>query len=360
MGLVALLATLAYYPGALSSGISPKWWVMAVGSVLALAIVRLRPKIEWAFGAMFLGYGALSLTWTPDAATGANELVHLCVLALVFLVGTALYDLRGMFRGLAVGIGVNGVLCYAQWLWATLQPGVPLVPWFDQVSPDARYPAGLFFNHNFLAEAAVLALVGALVYRDWYFALPSALTLALVHSRASIVALATYGLFRMMRSGTFWLGYLVATCAVIAMYCTGVDNVSALERLANWHELANGISLLGSGLGAYQVYFSHAEHAHNDILQVVFEVGMGAAPMALLVLCALRRGGELCAVVGVVGVLALFGFPLELPISGFVGALALGCLCTRSSELRLAGRSGGTLDGPRPRAVVPGSGAYDW
>lgn len=360
MGLVAFLATIAYFPGVYDPGVSPKWWVVALGCTSALLLLQLQPRVEWAFGAMFLGYAALSISWTPEPLVATNELVHLLVLALAFLVGTALRDLRAVFRGLAAGIGLNGALAYAQWLWATLQPGVPLQPWFYQEPLDPRYPAGLFVNHNFLAEVAVLALAGSLAYRDWRYALPSAMTLTLVHSRASLLALAALGIFRAMRPYTFWLGLLLAIPAIITMYCIGASDVGVTERLAFWQQLLGGVSLLGSGLGSYQVTFYTAAHAHNDILQLAFELGVGAVPFVALAWCAVRSGGEECTVLGCALVLALFAFPLELPISGLVIALTMGCLCARSSELRLAGlRSGDTHDA-RGRRPVPGSGALDW
>ena len=360
MGLVAFLATIAYYPGASGSGISPKWWVVALGCAVALAFLRLRPQVEWFFGAMFLGYAALSLSWTPEPIVAANELVHLLVLALAFLVGSALRDLRAVFRGLAVGIGVNGVLALAQWLWATMQPGVPLVPWFDQVSPDPRYPAGLFVNHNFLAETAALALAGSLAYRDWRFTVPSALTLCLVHSRAALLALAALGLFRATRAYTFWLGLLLAVPAIVLMYYMGADNAGVADRLSFWSQVIGGISVTGSGLGSYQVTFYTAEHAHNDLLQMVFELGVGIVPLCALVWCAVRGSGAECSVLGVALVLALFSFPLELPTTGFIIALTLGHLCTCSSELRVARLLRGGDNGARDRRVAPGSGALDW
>jgi hypothetical protein len=96
-------------------------------------------------------------------------------------------------------------------------------------------------------------------------------------------------------------------------------------------------SFFGQGLGSFYHLYSWFEHAHNDLLQVTYETGFlgillflgfmayclwsGPLPERLVLLAFLVEG--------------LFDFPLYMPSTSFLAALAAGSILRSRDPVRL-------------------------
>jgi len=118
-------------------------------------------------------------------------------------------------------------------------------------------------------------------------------------------------------------------------------------RLGTWYDAMHGFTVLGRGLGSFIVEFPRFqqyssplslrwENAHNDIVQILFELGIGG--FVLIALFAIRlaqaeRRPEFYALV-VFLVEGLFGFPLYQPVTGGLAAVCAGCIFGHGYSLR--------------------------
>lgn len=110
------------------------------------------------------------------------------------------------------------------------------------------------------------------------------------------------------------------------------------ERLQIWEATISGFTWFGHGAGSFRGLFPlyapnidtmvlWPQHAHNDLLELIFEYGVFAAiPVAIAILCLFSRS-PLRYVVLVFLVEGCFEFPLFMPATGFLSALCVGhCL----------------------------------
>lgn len=117
-------------------------------------------------------------------------------------------------------------------------------------------------------------------------------------------------------------------------------------RLSYWADTLGNLNWLGHGIGSFlgsypsfasiDTMVSRTDHAHNDFIEWVFELGLvGAVLLVALVVVAVRSdlGDRDLAVVVALGVEMLFAFPLHLPCTAFVGAVLLGHLCRNGDRV---------------------------
>lgn len=332
-GVFSCLLAVAFVPSFMLPSDSPKWALLALGSIAACA---LRPKLTLPhlIGGAFLAYAAASLVWTSGPYDGINELAKLIFLAAIFLIGERLADLRPVYVGLAVGFAVNSGVVIAQWLgWDGL--------------PQFAGPAGLFMNKNYLAEAAAMLLV-ALVGKRLWWCIPGVLpSLLLTGARGALLGVAAAALA--------WL-WTKSRLAAVALLAIGVlaggfliargGGSSMAEREVIWRSTVAGLTMTGSGIGSFYGRFpSHAPdydtvrltpgHAHNDLLEMTYELGPGVLLyLALIGLALLGPFGAERLVLIVFLAEGCFGFPLHCPVTAALAALAAGHLCSRRDSLR--------------------------
>jgi hypothetical protein len=315
MFLLGLALPLVFIPAVTGYAILSGWVLLS----LTLGWFLLKPiqltAAHW-LGLAFLGYATLSMAWTPIWAQGIWALWLLYLLAFAF----CLTPTRGLWLGLALGVGVSTLLACAQLLgWSGIFQAVP--------------PAGLFVNRDLLGETAALVSV-ALIANGLYW--PLALTLPAIPISNSRTALAALGIalafILWRRSKLLALGLVLALALAVVVAKPNAKSVN--ERLAIWTDTATHLTPLGHGAGSFFILYpsfattdtfhSRPEYAHNDFLELVFEFGIGAAPLfALLALAATSLDPLLMAFL----VIATLGFPLHCPVEGFVGMVALGSVC---------------------------------
>lgn len=336
-GVFSFVLPIAFVPWFTLPSDTPKWALVALGSIAACA---LRPRLTVAHlaGLAFLTFAALSLLWTTGPYDGANVLLKLLFLAGFFLIGERLESLRPVWIGLALGFTINSGVAIAQWYgWQ----GIPTGAW----------PAGLFVNKNYMAEPAALVLVALVASRLWWFIpgiIPAILPPGTPVTRGAVFGLAVAGIcWVFTRSKALGLVLVLGSVfAAAVLLHRGDGGNSMAERALIWGSTVNGLTWSGSGIGSFIGRFpSHApamdtvhmspSHAHNDLIEMVYELGPGALLYLAVVLLALCGPfGAAWLVLAAFLAEGCFGFPLHFPVTGTIAALAAGHLCRGRRSLR--------------------------
>ncbi len=317
-----------------------------------------------ALAVAFLAYAAVSLIWTPFLDDGILEIAYFSVFAGAVILGATLDNLRCVFLAAAFGIGANSLFAIVQWMgW---NPVIQLTP----------RPSGLFLNANILSETSALILVGLFVHSAtllrshpfvwWLAALCMAPSLLLPMHRGSMIALGIAGtiwLIQTWRSlsklrNALLLALLLSMSLVLVVIKTPLSapvlSGSIAERLTIWHAALDGLTWFGHGAGSFRGLFAiyaapytdtlnlSALHAHNDLLELAFNYGIFAAlPLAGVAYFLIVSSSPFRLVVLVFLVEGCFEFPLFMPATGFLAALAFGSCIRDRFKLRLNQHGGG-------------------
>lgn len=344
LALFGFAITAAFWPGIAAAATSPRWAVAAIGSALLLFCAGpIRLTIAHLAGALFLGWclATLSWSWSPDALDAAFKLG---ILAACFCLGSVSEDLEPLWLGAGVGIAVSSVIAIAQVF------GFAPVPYLT-------IPAGLFINGNYMAEAAVLVLIGLAASGRWWMAAACLPAATLGVARGALLALAAAAaawLWGRSRAAALALVLLVAVSgATMGFY--GWRSTHVAERVAFWRDTASGITLTGHGLGSFRdVFTRYAEHTdlrrsrpaqpHNEALGIAFELGI--VGLVLFLIFAATLFGPLRPqglVLIAVAVEAMFAQPLHLPVTGALGCLVAGHIARGVRDARSAALRCGIL-----------------
>ena len=305
----------------------PRWaWATLVAAGLFFAI---RPG-PWFWYAM--GYLTVMAVLNPVGYTASLYYMHFAVLAIVFWFFRERDYMTAITVGAAVGMALNSLAVLAQLGgWTYIPQLVPM--------------SGLFYNRNMGAEAAamILMLVVVMARTNWrfYFLVPGILPTLYWGSRAPIIALGVAGALALWRrsplAGPFasMMVFLGATLFTVSiMHEGGLETL--LVRTGTWLDMLPAMRPWGHGLGSFvdlfPLYERHSnmltlrfENAHNDFLQVAFELGVVfAVALAALVIAQLWGAPRSPAWYGLVVFLVegCFGFPLYQPATG---CLAMAC-----------------------------------
>lgn len=326
----------AVLPGTLDAVTTLRWAIFAVGVPLLLLLmgrsVAPIPKLVWAF----VAFAALSILWAPSFASGLDDLAHVAILAAAFWLGASLTNANHLWLGVATGVAVSTAIALGQWGMG----------WSFESLPNAAPPSGLFANRNFLAEAAMVALIPALAIRTWPGRVLAAAALIAVMICASKAVLGA-----LIVTGALWItprrpaiGWsILAVMVALFAAALAIPIESAAVRFPIWSEAISGYAPLGHGVGSFAANFPVYEHAHSEPLQLFYEFGLFALIPALVFLKAMEGwSGETEGFVLVaVAAVGLFSFPLQMPLTGVAAALAAGRLAGARDRLvrrRLEGR----------------------
>lgn len=343
MPIVAFLVTVACispFPDGAHVG---RWAVLSIG----IPILLLRQGAIWPL--LFLAWPAASLIWSPEPWTGLDQLWHFGLLAGVV---ATVVELRPVLIAIGVGLAVNSCVVIHQ-----LAGGVPV----SQVDPNQA--AGLFFNVNAQAEFVAMAVVGLVAMR-------TRLSLALVAvaaiplfvppvPRGAWVAIAAAACLALPRWGRL---VIVAAIPVAVLLLITPERLPAIgERWAIWMDAAEGLTFLGAGLGGFVHAFPQREYAHNDALQIAYDLGIPGlvAFGALVAWCLWRGAGASRAVMVAFVVEGCFSFPLYQPATAFLAACAAGAaLRHRLADRERPGHAGqaAARSAVRGPAALPSGG----
>jgi hypothetical protein len=319
---LGLAVTAAYWPWLWSPAMVPKF---AALSILAPALLLYRQQpIPFTrahlAGAVLIGWAALSVIWSAVPLYSLNGLWLTVVLpAVCFCLGSQSPQLRPLFIGAGLGMAVSSAVAIGQ-----------LAGWVDW--PTINIPSGLFLNKNFMAEAAALVLIWLIAERVWWLVPLVIPAIALADARGALLALGI-GLALELWRRPSWLiaGLLVADMALFGMGIATHSAATTAERLDIWAESADDLGFFGTGIGSYG-FMPHqvladgrVMHAHNDALELLYELGMIGLGLAALFVWELRGALNSARLVLIVfAVEACFAFPSHLPATLAIAAVAAG------------------------------------
>lgn len=337
---LGLVLPISYVPGVTDLDILSGWIVLS----LALPFFFLHPirlGIAHYLGLAFLGYAILSFLWAPVWQQGVWDLWLLGLLAGCFCLGSEYEDLRPLWKGLALGMGVNLVVALIQ-----------VAGYHPVYANQAHYPPGLFYNPDMLGESAALITAVLIATRLYPYLILTIPCIFLSGSRNALLALCiilTAPIWQRWR----WKGVSTAAFA-ITLLVAGTWHPSNLsgpqERFAIWADTASGLTPFGRGPGSFFMLYPEFAHRtdtmltrpedpHNDYLQLAFQYGLGALPLVALLAIGLMAGGSWLIPLLAFCSIAFFSFPQRIPIEGLVGMAALGS-CLRSSTMAWRNRTG--------------------
>jgi hypothetical protein len=325
---VVFLVAILILPGIPELATAPRWCLLAAVVPFVWYFNPGSRTRGHALGFLFLAWCALSLVWTFNFYDGLLQAGKFVLLGLLFCVGAARRDLNAVWVAAALGAGVNSAIMIAQTLgWDGL--------------PQVTLPAGTFYNKNFAAEFCALALVGA---ARWpWLALIAAPGAVLGQSKTVFLALGCALIL------LIWQKNKVAAAffgVVLSAFGAIFGGYTFIQRTQMWEDTMAGVTFWGRGIGSFWVaYPEYAKQidslalrpteAHNDMLQLLYELGPGSLVLVALLAFALR--GPLTRehyVTVAFLVIGLAAFPLYMPATAMLAALAVGHLCRDRVELR--------------------------
>ena len=341
LGVFAFLVGIAFWSNIVASGYVARWTLICC--VLPLLAWDIKPRLTAGhyLGLAFLIYSAVSIAWTPVAYDGWNQLIQFVFLGLAFCYGAETKSLRTFYIGSALALTISGFFAVAQKFGYA---GV------DQYIP----PGGLFGNKNFMGEAAALCIVAMIAERLWWYLPGLFLPLGLSTCKGAMLGFAV-ALMVYLWSRYRWVSISIAIAVALgALYGLGHPSMThtLIQRADAWKDALDGLTFWGRGVGSFYSAFPEFAtrmppqlltfpEAHNDTLQMVYELGPGALPFLGLEAYALYRARETERLVLIAFfVEGLTEFPLYMPFTSLVAALAIGHSFYRGGELQLSLGSG--------------------
>lgn len=291
------------------------WLALAGGLLFVVRPVRAGPA-HWLVLA-FLTYAAASILWSPDQLHGFIKSAQFFVVAMAFWYGSQLEDIDHLYVGAAYGTAISVPIVIVQMFGWNF--------WDWDLWRFSTNPGGLFGNSATFGQTCALMLVPmAIMYRAW-LSITLFTGVCLSGSRGA------------------WLALLVATIAgrsyVLAPFLfLGLGVTFWLYqpndyRVHMWTEIVRTLVPFGHGLGSFSFndYGDFFLHAHNDLLELASELGIGILPLLVAGWIILRNQGDLIAHLTLVTfcAISLFAFPTFVPLSAFIAGLTAGHLVRR-------------------------------
>lgn len=337
---LGVAVTTLHWPGVSGAANTPRWALLAV--LLALILFVVPGLRRWTtaglFGAALVAWALLSLSWSVAPLDGIDKALKIVlVLGPAFALGAMLDDIEPLFVGAGIGIAINGGIAAAQLFG------------FSGIA-QAFAPAGLFVNCNFLAEAAALTAIYLALVGRYTLAALCLPALLLPVSRAAMLSVIAVAVVMLWRKSPIAVVGLAAACIVAAglTVATGYRTFSVHERMAIWSDTTRQVTVIGHGLGSFREQFPKAAtatdigkqrpaHAHNEALNLGFELGLiGLILAALFVLSLFGPLTPARLVLIAFAVEASFAFPLHLPTTAFLALILAGHVAGGRGHVRAA------------------------
>ena len=314
---LGLFIAVASVPGYTSASIPAGWAAMSI--VLPLTLWR---EAKWSplhsLFLAFLAFATLSLAWTPSALDGIFRLWQFSLIFLAFRLGSSLDNLTEILTGLALGGVISSLLAIAQHFGIN--------PVFVY-SPGGEAP-GLFFNHSLAGQTLALVAIACLMFGLWWHLLLLLPGIYLSGSRGAWLVLGI-GFICAYFPRPKLLILCIGCILLVVIYSV---SPSDLERIMIWRGVTTNLAFIGQGIGSFNSLFIwtgtrliHPEYVHNDSLHLIFEFGIGACLLFIIIwACLTKTDRDEWPVIAAFVFLSFFAFPLFTPISAFLVALCAG------------------------------------
>lgn len=329
---------------------APRFAVIAILGPLLLLTIKVRPTAAHWIGAAVVCYAALSLLWTPSIWDGLQGLSFLLMLSVAFCIGSQTDNPEPIYKAFALGIAVSCVLAIGQKLFG-YSPVEQLIA-----------PSGLFGNKNLMGEAAAATAV-LMAFTSWWLLIPCLVALVLSSAKGAMLGVTVAGigwLWPRYRKSSIVLAVLIITSGIIFAFLPAAFS-DIHVRKAIWLDAWHGLSIFGNGIGSFHQLGSLGghqsallilpDHVHNDLLEVLFDLGIPGV-VGVLVVCALSLRGferERLALLSLFTA-SLFGFPFYCPATLFLAGIVAGRACGFRHRLWLGMDVGRDHRRPRPAA----------
>lgn len=330
LAVTAFVTTVAFVPWFPDAALGPRW--IAFG----LLIPWMVRKSLWLYFLFFSSILFLGLLNTPSVLDGVYDYWHLLLFGLAVL--AAPVSMRPVYVGAGLGLAVHaGVLAVQYWL------GIEL---FTEALPIS----GIFFNRNLGAELAAMVVVGLAGQRLWllFFPVSTIFIATPFWSRGALLGLASAAGIAVWARSKFWAGLFgIVLVGLLFRFLHDPGRLLDLElRLKAWLHAWKHFSLGGNGLGSYIYAYPWFEFAHNDLVQVAYELGLfGVVAFAGFFAFCLVRGPVTERLVLVAFLVeGTVGFPFHAPATVLIGGLAAGHILRARGWLRDRVSSGKLAD----------------
>lgn len=320
---ISLILPFIYIPGILGASIPWGWFHLFILIPVLFLFVQFKINSIHIYGLLFLLYATLSLLWTVHFNIGFFILLQLIVLGMVFCIGSALDRLDTLFKFIAIGLLVSVIVFILQKHFN-----------FKAVYYNS-YPAGLFVNKNIFCEVSVVVFLALLVYKLWWWIPITVPGIVYVHSRGAILGLFV-GIVAWIWSRDKWLAIALFAAGIFisSLYLIDVDASSFNERLIIWKDTIVGLTIFGNGVGSFEIlyplnakldtFIARPRYAHNDLLHLIFEFGIGTLFLIPVIFTALFNKSDERVILYGIGIISLFSYPFHVPVLAYIGCLVAG------------------------------------
>jgi O-Antigen ligase len=336
IGLFGFALAAAFWPGQSGAAENSRWALLAIAVPAVLFVCKIKPNAVNILLGLALGWASLSILWSDVPWDSYDNLFKMALTAGCIVIGAQLTDLKWFYWGIAIGMLVNTAIAIPQAFH--YYPVVAVMP------GGIALPSGLFVNPSMLGEACAPLVMVLLARREWIWAGTALVPLLLSQNRAGTAAVVLCGIVFLLQE-LRWKGLIgIAVLAVPAWFIfnKGVDPFSSVsQRWDIWDGAVRGLTTLGHGIGQFYADFPiystavdnensptwvMTAHAHNDILEFAFELGLpGVILLGTLAWIVCRRA-ERPERYGLAAICltAMVGFPWHMPFTAAMGAIMAG------------------------------------
>lgn len=331
-----------YAPGIFGAAISTGWLFLIIVSVPLLFFVETRITNSHLIGITFVLYSLASLAWTENLNIATFFVMQMIALSCIFCFGSGIKDIRLILIGLSVGLGISDIISIMQYYNIQIAFNTFAFPAIIYTLPGM--PAGLFVNQNIFCEVSVALLLCLLIFKLWWF-IPFTLPgIVLIHSKGAILALAV-GIIALIYNYNKKIAFLISLIGLL-IFAFEIPRLyeltSTTERIDMWLDIKRGISILGQGIGSFEItYPFYATHidtmiarpkfAHNDLLQLVYEFGIGSILFVIMTLNIMKVKSDAKPILVGILVLSMFNYSMHVPAIAFIALLVAGFI-TRNDD----------------------------
>jgi len=146
---------------------------------------------------------------------------------------------------------------------------------------------------------------------------------------------------------------MIFIIAGFALAKHGFKLTSIQERFDLWADTYQGFKLFGNGIGSFEITYpwdathidtilARPRFAHNDLLQLIFEFGIGSLFILFMIFNILKINRPERIILYAIGIISLFTFPLHVPVLAFIAALVAGNI-TRYDTTRFIRNYSGSI-----------------